>query len=313
MKMHEHDQEIIMALAEGTLDDAAAAAATAEIAACAECSADLDLQRFALEALDAVPDVYLTATESARLHADLKRELSVATPQSAQQKRSFAWGRWLPVAGVAAAFLLVIAALPTLFGGFGGSDDSGDEVAAAETTAAAADRGETATTAAAMEMAADSLQDDLADGADGTMNLEATEAPTAAAETTTTMVGAATTAAPAVDLDLYDLLDFRGVLTDELRTEILSELAGEATTKRLSMVEVASLNPFVESCLLEKTTAEIAPSLGIPVDSEPFLMGLTGDGTGEEYLLVAFVPESIENTVIASVSIELCSVIELLP
>ena len=98
--MHEHDQELIMALAEGTLDEAAAAGARTEIGLCADCSADLDLQIAALAVLDDVPEVYLTAAESAQLHSSLKQELSLATPTPASPRRSFAWSRLLPAAGV---------------------------------------------------------------------------------------------------------------------------------------------------------------------------------------------------------------------
>ena len=44
--MHQHDQELIMALAEESLDPQAARAAREEIASCRQCSEDLELQQF---------------------------------------------------------------------------------------------------------------------------------------------------------------------------------------------------------------------------------------------------------------------------
>ena len=51
MNMHEHDIDLIMALAEGTLDAQQAAAAEAALAACTQCTTDLAAQRLALDAL----------------------------------------------------------------------------------------------------------------------------------------------------------------------------------------------------------------------------------------------------------------------
>ena len=132
MTMHEHDQEIILALAEGSLDPEAAERAAAEIARCAECSRDLEMQRVALNALGDAPRVYLTATESARLHDRLHRELAVMAPKQARSRTPVSWPRWAGFAfGTAAAFLAVFLVLPALLGG--GGDDSAETVAFDET------------------------------------------------------------------------------------------------------------------------------------------------------------------------------------
>jgi hypothetical protein len=312
MKMHEHDQEIIMALAEGTLDDAAAAAATAAIAACVECSADLDLQRLALAALDDVPDVYLTAVESARLHDALKSELVGAKTPPIRAGQPFAWGRWLPVAGVAAVLLVAIVSLPTLFGG-GFSDDAGDEtVAAVETTAASADVAETTAApsadalspsrdddgAAALEMAAEDLEDSLT-------------ATTASAETTTTMAAPETTTS---DLSgVPDLLAFLGNVEDLDRAALLEKLIDEGAEITEVTNKARNADPFFSACLLENTTPEIAPTLGIAVDSEPLLLGIVVVPSGKELILVAYVPEDVDETVFATHFAYRCGLVEVLP
>ena len=195
MNMHEHDYEIIMALAEGTLDDVTAERAAADIAACAECTADLELQRLAISALNDAPDVYLTATESASLHANLKRELSIATPKAAPARQPIAWGRWLGALGAAAVLVFFIALIP-MMGGIGGfSADDAEEAAALETTAAASETTaapEMAEAPAAGATADDGSFDALTQESD--LESAATEAPAtteaAAEETTTTNTAA---------------------------------------------------------------------------------------------------------------------------
>ena len=186
MTMHEHDQEIVMALAEGSLDPEAAARAGAQIGTCAECSRDLEMQRIALDALEEAPAVYLTATESARLHDRLHRELGVAAARPASTRASFAWARWTGLAFGAAAVLLAIFVVgPAMLGG--GSDDSADTIAFQEVSEEGAD-GRSATTAAAAVPSAEAPQvgaEDLG---------EAMEM--SAAEPTTTVAAPETTAAP---------------------------------------------------------------------------------------------------------------------
>ena len=113
--MHEHDMDLIMALAEGTLGESSAAAAEQEIAQCVSCREDLALQRQALEAMSGAPRVYLTATESARLRSRVRSELGltpVAPAKAAERRpRRFTLGA---LAGAAAVLLAVVVAGPAL-------------------------------------------------------------------------------------------------------------------------------------------------------------------------------------------------------
>jgi len=136
--MHQHNQELIMALAEGNLDEAAAASARAEIEACADCSRDLELQTFAIEALDSVPGAHLSEFESAKLRRDIRSELGVfkeeVTFEPTKRQRRF------PIAafGTAAAVLIAVVAIAPRLSLVGGAD-SADTVAleAADSTVAA--------------------------------------------------------------------------------------------------------------------------------------------------------------------------------
>ncbi len=318
MKMHEHDQELIMALAEGTLEAAAAEAATAEIAVCPDCSADLELQRLAISALDELPQAYLSATESSRLHSNLKRELKLEDPAPARASRSFAWGRWAPIAGVAAVFIFLAAIVPGMLGG--GDDDAADmEFAATATTAAPQVR--ESDTPAAEDSMEDTIDDGTLDlGADGAGDA-AEMAPT---ETTEAMAAAETTAAPettaAADATTttsgpsgIELLTYLGPVDELNRAELLTELESNLVLYTETTADLKATGPPFDQCLDAHTSPDIAPQLGIPVDSDPIVLGVVTDDTGEEFALVAYVPDAFDEAVFATVSITFCEVVELLP
>ena len=307
--MHEHDYEIIMALAEGTLDADSALVAAAEIATCAECSADLDMQRYTISALADTPDVYLTATESADLHANLHRELSLAGPV-ARPKRSFAWAKWVPVAGVAAVFLAAVVFFP---GMNGDSDDAADEtMAAAETTAAGSFEMEDAP---AMEALPQESPNDLRAGSDAVDG--AASATTAAPATTEAPAATTTTLAPettASDLvSVMDGLEYLGEIEDLNTVELRYRIEADLELLSLSSDNAKSLDPYFAECVLEKATPELADSLGIPVNSEPLLLGIVSDATGEEFVLVAYVPENMADSVFATLRVFSCELVEVLP
>lgn len=162
MNHHDHDHDLIMALAEGRLDATAAAAARREVEACDECAADLVLQEAALAALRAVPTVTLTDMEAARLKRDLDtalgHERSVVAPAPARRPRF----NWIPVASVAAVLLALVMVAPSLQLLGGASDEAADAVALDATEEA------TATTAASEPLAPAAAQlqenDSAADG-----------------------------------------------------------------------------------------------------------------------------------------------------
>ncbi|MDJ0663220.1 MAG: hypothetical protein QNJ75_01590 [Acidimicrobiia bacterium] len=303
--MNEHYEELIMALAEGTLDDEAAAAAAAEIAASAEASADLELQRLAIEALDAAPDVYLTATESARLHTALKQELSLATPEPRSTRRPIAWSRFLPVAGVAAALLVVIISLPTLFGGQG--DDSSDEAVAAPSFEA----GATETTAA-------SFLDIERDGAEemaGTDNAAAEAAPPTALDTAEDQAATTTTAVTLEDGEpegILFALEFLGPIDEVDAAALLDLVPGDDVDLADTTASVKRLDPFFAECLAESVTPEVSSIFGLPAGSSPVMLGIVTTQDGAEAVLVAYVPAEAGQVVFATVLPD-CSLITPLP
>lgn len=307
--MHEHDQELIMALAEGTLGDAATAAAQTEIAMCADCSADLELQIAALAVLDDVPDVYLSAAESARLHSSLKQELSLETAKSPSPRRSFAWSRLLPAAGVAAALLVVIVSLPSLLGG-GDSDDASTETIAAPSL----DAGATETTAAAFLQEARDGAEEMA-GAD---NSAAEAAPPAGNATTEAPAATTTTTAPsdttASDLTtVLDGLEYLGLVAELDTVALGARIATDGGPLALTSDRAKALDPTFAACAREKATPEVADDLGVPVDSDPLLLGIVADENGEELVLVAYVPADGSDPVFATFRAFGCELVEFIP
>jgi hypothetical protein len=153
--MHDHNLDLIMALAEGSLAGAERDTADATIAACDECAVELGAQRIALEALGSAPTPELTEFEAVRMRRALRDELGLITPEPAAptRDRSMRWQRLSVGLSAAAVILLFVAIVPAL-NLFGAGDDSttGDFTAAAVTTAAPTT---TAPTAAAERNEAD--------------------------------------------------------------------------------------------------------------------------------------------------------------
>ncbi len=305
MKMHEHDQEIIMALAEENLDEVAATAAQAEIEGCAECSRDLELQRLALSVLDEAPDVYLTATESSRLHESLKRELTGLRPAPTSNKPTVAWGRWVSaLAGTAAVFLVVFMVLPNVIGG---SDDSSPATTAAADGGAFGDE-ERSTAAATETIAPEILEmggsaDDAA--TDYQASIEASEAPMAS---TTTAAASETTASGLGLADVLPLIGY-GNISEEIRAEIVDQLLLSPDDVRLRDELAKSAAFDLPACL-----AELALELGIPSESETILVGVLAGDDGAERLVVAFVPAEVNDTTLVVVTYPAgCEIFQLVP
>lgn len=311
MTMHEHDQEIIMALAEGSLDPDSVSRATAEIAGCADCSRELEFQRIALDALGNAPAVYLTAAESAALHDRLHHDLRVIPPSPRPVQSSFAWGRWAGLAlGTAAVFVVAFLVLPNLF--VGGSDDSAETVAFDEFSEEMADGAgnRTATTAAAAVPSAEAPQV-AADDLGGAAEMATSETTTTAAAETTAAPETTAVAEPteAPSGDAYDLeYTIEGSLTEELRTEIIDQLTADTDFFRTDDEAAKSLNPQWVACF------DSLVALGtIPDDATPQIVGTLSDEAGRERLLAAFVMPDPAATTLAAITVPECEIFEALP
>jgi|GEM_PF-6725519 len=148
MTVHDHDLDLIMAIALGGLRGEESSGAAAEIAGCERCTADLAAQRTALGALAALiddPGARLTELEARRLHQVLNDRLGhtvTAAPPPVKRAAAAAAGRgrrfnWAPLATVAAIFLAVVVGGNAIRSLTAGSDDSagGDTAADAPTSA----------------------------------------------------------------------------------------------------------------------------------------------------------------------------------
>ena len=112
--MHQHDIDLIQALAEGELTGHAAETAADAISACPQCSRDLDLQVRALEALREAPRAYLSAAESTRLRTAVRRDLKLgARPETTYQLKRPRL-RMGALAGAAVVLFAVVVIAPQL-------------------------------------------------------------------------------------------------------------------------------------------------------------------------------------------------------
>lgn len=131
---HEHDFELIAAIAEGVMGPAEEAAAEASLASCGECRIDLQFQREALAALRAAPVVGMTDLERAGLHREVATATTPPTRKPAPH-RSVPWFQRLVPAMAAAAALVVVGGVGSLLIG----NDGADFDDAAETTSVASE------------------------------------------------------------------------------------------------------------------------------------------------------------------------------
>lgn len=297
--MHEHEHDIIMNLAEGSLDPAAAARAEVEISACDECRTDLELQQLALAALHEAPAVYLSASESARLHDRLRREMQIAPAETARTWLPV-WSRWAALAaGTAAVFLAAFLVLPSLLGGGDDADTVAFDQVADELGGAGAER--MATTEAAAEAPSAAIPSD--DAADRGLALEE-------AAPTTTVAAAETTAAPdlAEDGATFAFV-VEGDLTEELRLEVVDQLRLDASYFKANAEELAETSPEWRAC-----RPQIFGFDYLDLSYTPELVGRIIDEFGEERLLVALVDkEDPTDVALASITLPECEIFETLP
>lgn len=285
---HEHNHDLIMALAEDRLDNAAAAAAETEIAACAECAEDLRLQRIALDALQAAGPVYLTELEATRMRQAVREELGLAVAESARPKRRFSLGLAL---GSAAAVLLAVVVAGSVLSNFGGADDAaGTAALEATTTDAAADT----TVAATTEAPALSRTGSAAESQDTTGSPTTTTATTTAAASPE---DANLYAAVETEADLTFFLD-QVIAVDGDETQIIELLIGrfgEAT---------ADPQPF-QDCgsdfLGEFAGAVSFASLG------------AGTLDDQDVIVIGYVADPIEDSIVIAHDVVTCEAVASLP
>ena len=110
--MNDTDLDLLLALADGRLSAADAAAARTRIAADPHLAAELEMQRLAVDRLHDLPMPTLDAAERERLHASLREHLHlepIVVPVPVTRPRRRSW--WLPVTGLAAAAVVLAGVL----------------------------------------------------------------------------------------------------------------------------------------------------------------------------------------------------------
>ncbi len=112
--MHEHDIDLIMSLVAGELTGDEEAAASAEIAACDRCRADLEAQHVALAALNEAPRAYLSAVESAGLREAVAGSVGLQRADETVRRPARRRFRLGALAGAAAVLIGVMVAAPAL-------------------------------------------------------------------------------------------------------------------------------------------------------------------------------------------------------
>jgi len=206
--MHDHDTDLIAAVAEGLLDDDGRA--RADIMSCARCRAELADHETALAALRTAPEPSLSPVESTSLRAAVADAVGLPLPEPSTEeqvsRRRIPW----PALAVAAASLAAIVGVVPVVGllNTSGGDDAGAGVAldVADSEADAPPAIERGDDEAVFE--ADALPQDV--------ELSAEPQTTIAAETTTTAlpadggtVGATVGGTPLTESDLDRLLASR--------------------------------------------------------------------------------------------------------
>lgn len=164
--MHNHDDALIAALAEGSLDPSQASAAEAAIAPCARCNAELGAQRTALTALASAPPAALRDDERRALRSAVAASLGLEAAPVAEpaRRRPVPWGA---VTIAAAALVAIVAVVPLagLLNTAADSDDAATALAVTTTDGTAAGVSEVPAQAAELdERAGDLAEESLGEG-----------------------------------------------------------------------------------------------------------------------------------------------------
>jgi hypothetical protein len=307
--MHEHDTDIIMALAEGSLDPSAAVAAEADLASCATCRADLELQRVAVAALRSAPPAEMNDIERARLHRNLRDELELAVPTPGAMDRgrdARLYRLFAGLAGAAAVLVAVVLIGPRLdlLGG-GDADTAGDdtfEVALAPETTATAGGAQDPSAAVSEDGGAFDRAESGGDTATGSDegNGSATTAPSM------TTAAPATTAAPGPSA-VPDSL----TLYSSQELESLPGLADLAAAIGDAKSLEAFGPPDEGNSRLEVIDEERCLQIGLnqaPDATEAFILALSGIDD-VEVVIVAYVAPDFEIVTVLAHDLETCQIL----
>jgi len=298
MTMHQHDTDLIMALAAGELGERAELEAEATIAACPDCRRDLELQRAALVAIAAAPRVYLTARESANLHAAIARESGAAARRPARssvlvRRLTFAFGTAAVLVG------LVFAGTGLLRGG--DDADSGDIAALRDAAATAPVPAVDGATAADTES--------LAGGGESVaQNQDLTEAGsgnTLPGDTTTVASSATTTAAALPPLPRIRL--FAEQDPAQIKSTVLLDLAESAGGSYAGDASAREATPGLTACLTELED-EIADNV-----TASYVAGAVIAPDGSQQYVVAFITDDVATATVAAINVDPCAIAAIYP
>lgn len=106
---HEHDPNLIAAIAEGRSPEV-----EADLADCRRCTADLAAQRAALAAMTSAAPIALSEIERSEMRRSIADALGLAEPEPVtpvKQRRRMPWG---PLAVAAASLVAIVMVVPTL-------------------------------------------------------------------------------------------------------------------------------------------------------------------------------------------------------
>ena len=230
---HEHDFDLIASIAQGDLGPEDQVVAEALLATCAECRADLQLQREALAFLQAGPPVRLSDIERAALHKSVAGRLPPSHRPAPAGTTAPWFQRLIPAMAAAAALVVVVGVGSVLVTG------SGDDMAAEPTAAATAT--ESQRTAAEEELAQDSAGNAFADGE---------------AETTTTLAAAAPGLSVVQEYGVISAADLEDIVA-QLRTAGAADDEVFYSRVSLQLPEAGSALVCAETALGEGTITSV--------------------------------------------------------
>jgi hypothetical protein len=191
--MHSHDDALIAALAEGSLDPSQASAAEAAIAPCARCNAELQAQRAALTALASAPPAALRDDERRALRSSVAASLGLETTPATEpvRRRPIPWGA---VTIAAAALVAIVAVVPLagLLNTAADTDDAATALAVSTTDDTSTGASEVPSQAAELDERAGDLGEE-SDGAGGEPQIDSAPSTTYAATSTVPGAGQAAT------------------------------------------------------------------------------------------------------------------------